>query len=157
MNKQQQGYFLVAVVIITLFLTTIGLAIAALTSAQYAHTKRQVSTENAQLVTEAAVEQSVQQLNADDTFGGYTTAQQFFSNTSQGKGTFTLPLTPTGSRKRLLQSARCTERVPTRRRTSRVRLRRLWSARPVAATRCKAVRAALFWAAAPLSPTRRYM
>jgi Tfp pilus assembly protein PilX len=93
MNKQQQGYFLVAVVIITLFLTTIGLAIAALTSAQYAHTKRQVSTENAQLVTEAAVEQSVQQLNADDTFGGYTTAQQFFSNTSQGKGTFTSTIT----------------------------------------------------------------
>lgn len=92
-QDHQEGYFLVATVVVMLFLTAIGLTIAELTTLQYQHTKRQVYTENAQLLAEAGIEQSVQQLNTDDTFAGYTTAQQFFDNAAQGRGTFTSTIT----------------------------------------------------------------
>lgn len=92
-NARENGYFLVVAVVITLFLTAVGLSIAALTSLQYQHTKREVYTENAQLLAEAGIEQSVQQLNTNDSFPGYTTAQTFFNNTAQGKGTFTSTIT----------------------------------------------------------------
>lgn len=93
MNRRESGYFLVSAVVVTLFLTAIGLSIAALTSLQYQHTKREVFTENAQLLAEAALEQSVHQLNTDDTFGGYTASQEFFNNNTQGRGTFTSTIT----------------------------------------------------------------
>lgn len=93
MNKHEGGYFLVSAVVMILFLTAIGITIAALTSTQYQHTKRQVFAENAQLVAEAGIEQSVHQLNGDDSFAGYSTAQQFFDNTTQGRGTFTTSIT----------------------------------------------------------------
>lgn len=93
MNKREDGYFLVTAIVITLFLTAIGLSIATLTTAQYQHTKRELFIENAQLLAEAAIEQSVHQLNTDDTFPGYTSAQQFFNNTTQGRGTFTSTVT----------------------------------------------------------------
>lgn len=93
MNKREDGYFLVSAIVVTLFLTALGLSIAALTSLQYQHTKREVFVENAQLLAEASIEQSVQQLNTDDTFPGYTAAQEFFNNTTQGRGTFTSTIT----------------------------------------------------------------
>ena len=93
MNKQDHGYFLVAAIVVTLFLTAIGLSIASLTSVQYQHTKRSVFTQNAELLAEAAIEQSVRQLNTDDDFAGYSTAQSFFDNTAQGRGTFTSTIT----------------------------------------------------------------
>lgn len=97
MNKlrklQEGGYFLVSTVVIMLFLTAIGLTVAELSTLQYQHTKRQTYTENAQLLAEASIEQSVSQLNTDDSFAGYTTAQTFFNNTTQGKGTFTSTVT----------------------------------------------------------------
>ena len=93
MNKQEGGYFLVSAVVMILFLTGVGVAIAALSTAQYQHVKRQVFAENAQLVAEAGIEQSVHQLNTNDSFGGYTTEQQFFDNSTQGRGTYTTTIT----------------------------------------------------------------
>jgi Tfp pilus assembly protein PilX len=93
MNKLQDGYFLVSAIVVTLFLTAIGLSVAALTSAQYQHTKREVFVENAQLLAEASIEQSVSQLNADESFSGYTTPQEFFNNSAQGRGMFTSAVT----------------------------------------------------------------
>lgn len=93
MNRPENGYILVTAVVVTLFLTAIGLSIAALTATQYQHTKREVYAENAQLLAEAGIEQSVQQLNTDDTFAGYGAAQQFFNNAYQGRGTFTTTIT----------------------------------------------------------------
>ena len=92
-GKSEQGYFLVSAIVVILFLTAVGLSIAELTSLQYQHTKRQVYSENAQLLAEAGIEQSVSQLNTDDSFSGYGSAQQFFSNGSQGQGTFTSTIT----------------------------------------------------------------
>ena len=93
MNKQEGGWFLVSVIIMTLFLTAIGFSIGELASAQYQHTRREAFDQNAQLVAEAGVEQSVEQLNSNDSFAGYTTAQTFFDNTTQGKSTFSTTVT----------------------------------------------------------------
>lgn len=72
-----------------LFLTAVGFSIAELVSLQYQRTKQEAYDQNAQLVAEAGVEQSVEQLNANDNFTGYSAAQTFFDNQTQGKGTFT--------------------------------------------------------------------
>lgn len=93
MNKRQGGYFLVSAVVMILFLTALAVSIAALVALQYQHTKREAFDQNAQLVAEAGIEQSVHQLNVDDTFTGYTTTQQFFDNTTQGRGVFTSTIT----------------------------------------------------------------
>ncbi|MGH7195768.1 MAG: hypothetical protein ACREGA_03230 [Candidatus Saccharimonadales bacterium] len=87
------GYFLVSAVVMILFLTAIGIAIAGLVAEQYQHTAREVFTQNAQLVAEAGIEQSVNQLNSNDAFSGYGAPQQFFDNTTQGKGTFITAVT----------------------------------------------------------------
>ncbi len=93
MNKNKDGYFLVSAVVMILFLTAVGLSIAELVALQYQHTKREVFDQNAQLVAEAGIEQSVHQLNTDDSFAGYTSVQQFFSNSTQGRGIFTSTIT----------------------------------------------------------------
>ncbi len=89
LKNKQAGSFLVAAIIMILFLTSIGLSIASLVALQYQHTRRQIYVQNAELVAEAGVEQSVHQLNNDDSFAGFTSAQQLFSNSTQGRGTYT--------------------------------------------------------------------
>jgi len=91
--KGQAGWFLVSAIIMTLFLTAIGFTIASLVALQYQHTRREMFDQNAQLLAEAGIEQSVDQLNADDSFAGYTSPQTFFDNSSQGKGIFTTAVT----------------------------------------------------------------
>lgn len=93
MNKKEGGYFLVSAVVMILFLTALGTAIAALVGVQYQHTRRESFDQNAQLVAEAGIEQSVNQLNANDAFAGYTSPQTFFNNSTQGYGTFTSTVT----------------------------------------------------------------
>jgi hypothetical protein len=93
MNKREGGYFLISTIVVVLFLTAIGLTVAELSAVQYQHTKRQVYAENAQLLAEASIEQSVSQLNTDNNFAGYTSAQTYFSNGTQGKGMFTSTIT----------------------------------------------------------------
>jgi Tfp pilus assembly protein PilX len=107
-RRNQDGYFLVATVVMILFLTAIGLAIAELSTTQYQHVSREVFNENAQLVAEAAIEQSVHQLNTDDNFAGYAAPQEFFNNTEQGQGTFISSITdnPDGKSKTVLATGR---------------------------------------------------
>lgn len=93
LRKDERGYFLVSVVVMILFLTVVGLALASLSTTQYQHVKRQMFEQNAQLVAEAGIERSVHQLNSDDAFAGYTSTQLFYDNTTQGKATFTSTIT----------------------------------------------------------------
>jgi hypothetical protein len=72
-----------------LFLTALGVTIAGVVALQYRHTKRETFAQNAILVSEAGIEQSVHKLNTDNSFSGYASPQQFFNTASQGKGTFT--------------------------------------------------------------------
>jgi hypothetical protein len=87
--QNESGSFLISALVIILFLTAIGVTIGQLTGAQYQHTKRQTFVENAELTAEAGIEQSVHQLNSDDSFTGYASPQTFFNNSTQGKGEFT--------------------------------------------------------------------
>jgi Tfp pilus assembly protein PilX len=92
-EQTQQGSFLVAALVMIVVLTGIGIALASLASAQYSHTVREGFAQNAVLVAEAGIEQSVHQLNVDDDFAGYATPQVYFSNSTQGKGVFTTAVT----------------------------------------------------------------
>lgn len=89
----QRGSFLIAAMVIIVLLTGLGLAISGLAATQYQHTVREVFTQNASLVAEAGIEQTVNQLNSNDSFAGFSSAQQLFSNSTQGKGTFTTTVT----------------------------------------------------------------
>jgi Tfp pilus assembly protein PilX len=107
-RSRENGYFLVSVVVMILFLTAIGVSIAALTAAQYTHTKRKTYVQNAILVAEAGIEQSVHKLNTDDSFSGYASPQQFFDNDTQGRGTFTTSVTTNadGSSKTIISTGK---------------------------------------------------
>jgi Tfp pilus assembly protein PilX len=89
MHKRQEGMILIAVLIIIGVLTTVGFSVIGYASQQYKQSTVDVMNDNAFQVAEAGIEQSVLQLNQSDNFAGYPAAQQFFNNSSQGKGTFT--------------------------------------------------------------------
>lgn len=92
-GSEEHGWVLVSAIIMIMFLTAIGFSIAELVAVQYQHTRREMYDQNAQLVAEAGLEQSVYELNTNDAFAGYSSAQTFFDNTTQGKGTFTTSVT----------------------------------------------------------------
>ncbi|HEY4963149.1 MAG TPA: hypothetical protein VIH90_00445 [Candidatus Saccharimonadales bacterium] len=106
-DKSQKGWLLVTAIIMILFITSIGFTISAQTAEQYQHTKNGQYQQNASLVAEAGIEQSVDQLNANSSFAGYTTPQTFFNNTTQGRGTFTSSVTTNsdGTSKTIISTA----------------------------------------------------
>lgn len=105
-DTSQRGSFLVSAIVLIIFLTAIGLALAGWASAQYQHTHREAYDQNAQLTAEAGIERSVRQLNTNDSFAGYTTPQVVFNNATQGKGTFTTSITsdPSDNHKTILST-----------------------------------------------------
>lgn len=87
-SLNNQGSLLGAVLVITIALTIVGLSLVTLVTSDFKVTTKNVSDANALLVAEAGIEQSVKQLNTNDAFAGYPTAQEFFNNETQGYGTF---------------------------------------------------------------------
>ncbi len=92
-QHRENGWVLVSAIVMILFLTAVGFAVAELSATQYQHTRLEAFQQNAELVAEAGIEQSVDALNGDDSFSGYASAQTFFDNSTQGKGTFTTTVT----------------------------------------------------------------
>lgn len=88
-SKEEGGWFLISAIVMITFLSAIGFSIAGLVALQYQHTRQEMYDQNAQLVAEAGIEQSVTELNSDNSFAGYTSPQTFFDNSTQGKGTYT--------------------------------------------------------------------
>jgi len=76
-----------------LVLTGIGVAIAGLATNQYQHARTEIAEQNAMSVAEAAIEQSVYQLNSSDSFSGYASPQELFNNKTEGRGVFTATVT----------------------------------------------------------------
>lgn len=93
----QEGWFLVSAIVMILFLAAVGFAIANLSALQYQHTKLEEYDQNARLVAEAGIEQSVYQLNSNSSFTGYTTPQVFFNDANQGYATFTTSVANNGN------------------------------------------------------------
>lgn len=84
---------MVAALAIIIAMTIIGIALTSLIANQYGVSKREEFSANAIQLAEAGVEESVNELNTDDTFTGYTSPQTFFDNSTQGKGVFTTTVT----------------------------------------------------------------
>ena len=99
LGTAEDGWILVSAIVMTMFLTLIGFSLSALISLQYQHTRREEYVQNAQLSAEAGIEQSVDTLNANINFTGYSTAQVFFNNSVQGIGSFTSSITENSDNK----------------------------------------------------------
>lgn len=92
-KDQDKGWILISAIIMILFLTAIGFTISQFIALQYQDAVISEYTQNAQLTAEAGIEQSVTQLNYNNSFTGYATPQQFFNNSYQGIGDFTTTIT----------------------------------------------------------------
>ncbi len=95
LQKQQSGMMLVSILIITAVLVLIGFSLASLTVGQYSISNTKVFSANGLMVAEAGIEQSLLQLNSNDNFTGYPTEQEFFNNTTQGRGTYSVTVANT--------------------------------------------------------------
>jgi Tfp pilus assembly protein PilX len=105
-GNKQQGLILISVIIAVTAIMIIGFALLSSTTSQFSLTSNDTYNANALLSAEAGIEQSIQQLNVSDSFGGYAAPQQFFNNTTQGLGTFTTTVTnsPTDQNARIITS-----------------------------------------------------
>jgi Tfp pilus assembly protein PilX len=106
LSDEQNGLILITIVIVTSVLMIIGLSLISAATSQYKVTTNNTYTANALLAAEAGIEQSLQQLNNSDSFAGYSTEQQFFNNTTQGKGVYTTTITtsPTDANAKVITS-----------------------------------------------------
>lgn len=93
-RTDEQGLILILAMVITSALLIIGLALMSQTTGQYLVTGSLATTNNALYTAEAGIEQSVQELNEDDSFAGYASPQVFVNTSNQGYGTFTTAITP---------------------------------------------------------------
>lgn len=88
------GWFLVSAIVMSLFLTALGLAVISLTTTEYQVSHQQLFIQDAQLTAEAGIEQTMEQLNQNSSFSGYASATTFFDNSTQGDGQFTTTISP---------------------------------------------------------------
>lgn len=106
--NDSQGSFLGAALIIMIVLTAIGLSLAGVVTTQYSRTQRSTYAANALYVAEAGVEQTLHQLNQDDSFTGYPTEQVFFNEAGKGRAVYTSVVEdlPGGNAKTITTTAR---------------------------------------------------
>jgi hypothetical protein len=102
----QHGVILPAVLILTALLMGIGFALLSGITGQYTLANDEVYTNNSLQAAEAGVEQSIDQLNQNNNFGGYPSAQTFYNNTVQGYSTFTTTIaaSPDNSNAKIITS-----------------------------------------------------
>jgi Tfp pilus assembly protein PilX len=102
----RHGFIMVSIIIVFTALTVIGFALVNATNSQFILANNNIYNDNALLAAEAGIEQSLQQLNSNDNFAGYPSEQQFFNNTSQGRGIYTTTIVnnPSDSNGRIITS-----------------------------------------------------
>ncbi len=84
----QQGVVLITVLIVGMIVTMAGLSLADLMIAQHRRTTDNVFRTNAMFAAEAGIERALHQLNNDSSFAGDTSEQEFFNNSTQGRGVY---------------------------------------------------------------------
>ncbi len=94
-KKNENGMILVTLIVLMTAFAIIGLALTSYTTTQYSQTRNNLFAANALQVAEAGIEQSLDQINQNEAFAGYTTEQTFFNNSNQGRGVFTTVVSPT--------------------------------------------------------------
>jgi hypothetical protein len=97
LRDRPEGLMLVTVVIAAGAFFIVALALISGATNNYIVTRNNTFVANSLLAAEAGVEQSVQQLNTNDAFGGYSTEQTFFDNATQGRGVFTTTVSASGT------------------------------------------------------------
>jgi Tfp pilus assembly protein PilX len=88
-TRDEHGLILIVSLLVVSAMMLVGITLLGYTTSQFKLTTVDTFRANAQLVAEAGVEQSLQQLNQNDTFAGYTSQQTFFDSATQGKGVYT--------------------------------------------------------------------
>ena len=87
-NLDSKGALLPTVLIVLLFLLSIGLTLTGLALSQLQSTQRGVAQSNSLMAAEAGVEMAIHELNLDDDFAGHTEEQEWFDTDQQGRGTY---------------------------------------------------------------------
>lgn len=103
--ESQRGMILPTLIVLMTAFTVIGLSLMSYTTSQYSLTRKNVYIANAMQVAEAGIERSLYEINQDETFTGFTAEQEFFNNTTQGRGVYTTAVAPTpGSNAKIITS-----------------------------------------------------
>lgn len=79
---------MVAILIIAMVVTVVGLALASYSLSQYVLTNRNTYAANALMTAEAGIEQSIHELNQNDDFEGFESQQIFYDDDNQGRGAY---------------------------------------------------------------------
>lgn len=95
-KKNENGMILVALIGLMTAFAIIGIALFSYVTSQYSQTRRNVFIANAAQAAEAGIEQTLYEINQNETFSGYNTEQIFFDNSAQGKGVFTTVIESAG-------------------------------------------------------------
>lgn len=104
-HRSQTGVVFITVLFVGLLLTFVGLSLANVAIVQLRRTNENVFVSNALLSAEAGIEQSLYELNNSDSFTGYENEVEFYSNETQGRGTFETDITPgSGPNERVITS-----------------------------------------------------
>lgn len=85
---QQNGMILPIMIFVLMAFTVTLLAIANFSVNQYSRNTKNLFATNSLMTAEAGAEQSLDQLNNSSSFSGYATEQEFFNNSTQGRGTY---------------------------------------------------------------------
>jgi Tfp pilus assembly protein PilX len=96
-NNSQSGYLIILTMIVVFAMSAIALSIMATVSSKYATSARNLITENAVSAAEAGISDTVQQLNANSSFAGWTDTtnpRTFYDRGDLGKATYTTTVTP---------------------------------------------------------------
>jgi hypothetical protein len=88
-SANQDGVIVVAILSVSIVLTIVGVSILSYSLNYFNRVRANVFFLNAVQVAEAGIEKSLYNLNINDNFAGFTTEQELFNNTTQGRGVFT--------------------------------------------------------------------
>lgn len=100
----QRGALLIGILVIGMTLSIIAVTVMSFTSSTYSLAVRGTYAANAGLIAEAGIETSLNTLNGNSTFTGYSAEQEFFNNSTQGKGVYTTVITDTSSNAKVITS-----------------------------------------------------
>ncbi len=106
--NKERGMILPTLIMLMTAFTIVGLALVSYTTGQYGRTRTNVFVANATQVAEAGIEQSLYQINLDESFTGFATEQEFINNSTQGRGVYTTVVaqTPDSNAKILTSTAK---------------------------------------------------
>lgn len=101
--KDQKGVVLITILVIGMIVTLVGLSLADVAIRQYGATSTNVFATNATLSAEAGIEQTLFELNSDNTFTGFD-EEDFTNDQQQGRTTYQTEVTTGEGNERIIAS-----------------------------------------------------